>query len=166
MSTWACCNRTVPISMEKRSWSNPSFAQTESHPVVCVNHQDAQAYAAWLSERTGQTYRLPTTTEWRLIANFPGSGDACRDGRIDCGGTGTITSDQEPKNPIGLAGIRGNVREWLSECSGSCKRRQVAGPSWRDPPGRADPLRTTGLDADDGFDDVGFRLVREIDSRR
>ena len=33
-----------------RSWRNPGFEQTDSHPVVCVNWDDAKAYAAWAFE--------------------------------------------------------------------------------------------------------------------
>ena len=34
--------------------------QTDDHPVVCVSYDDAIAYATWLSDQTGQTYRLPS----------------------------------------------------------------------------------------------------------
>ncbi len=34
------------------------------HPVVNVTWRDAMAYAVWLSEKTGKSYRLPTEAEW------------------------------------------------------------------------------------------------------
>jgi len=49
------------------NWSNPGFpgfSQNNDHPVVCISWNDATAYAAWLSLRTGQHYRLPTEAEW------------------------------------------------------------------------------------------------------
>ena len=36
-----------------RDWRNPGFGQSGGHPAACVNWNDAQAYAAWLSRRTG-----------------------------------------------------------------------------------------------------------------
>ncbi len=37
-------------------------------PAVQVSWQDATAYAAWLSARTGETWRLPTDEEWVFAA--------------------------------------------------------------------------------------------------
>lgn len=49
-------------------WTRPGFAQTDAHPVVCVNLEDARAYARWLSARTGRRFRLPSNTEWEYAA--------------------------------------------------------------------------------------------------
>lgn len=160
--TARCRNRLAPISLKKRTWVAPGFEQTGSHPAVCVSFDDASAYARWLSQRTGDTYRLPTAAEWRRVAAYRGTGNACTDGRIDCGQDGTAPVHQEPASPLGLRGIRGNAREWLIDCAGNCRDHLVGGLGWRDNATRAEPTRSSGLDASVGFDDVGFRLVREI----
>lgn len=163
-TTSQCRNRLALITLKKRNWVSPGFEQTGDHPAVCVSFQDAAAYAQWLSQRTGENFRLPTIAEWRQIASYKGSGDACRDGRIDCGENGTVPVGQGPSSPLGLTGVRGNAREWLSDCAGSCRKHLVSGSGWRDNASRADPTRSSGLDAAVGFDDVGFRLVREVSS--
>ena len=51
-----------------RSWLSTGFPQAGSHPVVCVSWNDAQAYAEWLSRKTGATYRLLSEAEWEYAA--------------------------------------------------------------------------------------------------
>ncbi|MEZ6134787.1 MAG: SUMF1/EgtB/PvdO family nonheme iron enzyme [Pirellulaceae bacterium] len=52
------------VSAPKFTWEHPGFAQTDAHPVVGVSYRDATAYCAWLSEKEGAHYRLPTEAEW------------------------------------------------------------------------------------------------------
>jgi serine/threonine protein kinase len=49
------------------------------------------------------------------------------------------------------------VAEWLNDCGVNCNRRLTHGMSWR-----ATAASGRALDATRGYDDVGFRLVREL----
>ena len=51
-----------------RSWRNPGYSQNGSHPVVCIDWNDAKAYVAWLARKTGRAYRLLTESEWEYAA--------------------------------------------------------------------------------------------------
>ena len=42
----------------------------KDHPVTRVSWDDAQKFCAWLSEKEGVTYRLPTDQEWSLAVGI------------------------------------------------------------------------------------------------
>jgi formylglycine-generating enzyme required for sulfatase activity len=75
------------------TWQDPGFEQTDDHPVVNVTWNDAVAFAAWLSRKEGNTYRLPTEAEWEY---------ACR--------AGTTTRYSFGDDPEGLAAV-GNIAD-------------------------------------------------------
>jgi formylglycine-generating enzyme required for sulfatase activity len=37
-------------------------------PVVCVSWNDAEAYVAWISSKTGKEYCLPSAAEYEYVA--------------------------------------------------------------------------------------------------
>lgn len=117
------------IYEEGTSWQDPGFEQTGSHPVVCVNLDDAIAYVEWLSAHTGQTYRLPTEAQWAVGAmGVDGAkqlsqGDlsqgwtncdeaVCNDGHLHTAPVGSFDA-----NAYGLHDVYGNVTEWLDNFS-------------------------------------------------
>lgn len=50
------------------SFAKPGWAQRGDEPAVCVDWDDANAYASWLSQKTGARYRLLTEDEWEYAA--------------------------------------------------------------------------------------------------
>ncbi len=46
------------------SFRSPGFAQGDNYPVVCVSAEDAEAYADWLSKKTGRNYALPSEAQY------------------------------------------------------------------------------------------------------
>ena len=114
-------------------WAAPGFPQTDAHPVVGVSWFDAQRYLAWLSEATGQRYRLPSEAEWEYACRAGTKsafsfGDGINtdlanyDGNFTWnGGTrgeyrrGTTPVTQFPPNPWGLHDMHGNVWEWVQD---------------------------------------------------
>jgi formylglycine-generating enzyme required for sulfatase activity len=120
------------------------------------------AYSQWRSARDGVTYRLPTSDEWRILANGSNDLDRCTAGRINCDRTkGTASAGGYRSTNLGLRDVFGNAAEWLSD-GGSGPFAVIAGPSWRDLPERVMPTTTRTQNGSRGYDDVGFRLVRDI----
>jgi serine/threonine-protein kinase PpkA len=151
-----CRVRTATVSLRRRNWQQPGFAQQDDHPVVCVSAADAAAYAAWLGARDGQRYRLPSAGEWQALAL--GSAQATCGKR--CSGTASVAAAS-----VVAAGVRshaGTSREWSADCSGSCARQVTLGTGWRDSAARSGARSVAVVEADSGYDDVGFRLLRDV----
>ena len=158
-------------------------------PVINVSWDDARAYARWLTEQTGQTYRLPSEAEWEYFtragsaASFWWHDDSnnLHANCFDCGSewdslrTAPVGSFEA--NDFGLHDVTGNVQEWTSDCyHGSYHGAPVDGSSWQFPEcvmrvvrGGAytsplDSLRSakrSQYDQDTRLDNLGFRVVRE-----
>ena len=103
-------------------WRAPGFAQTDRDPVVNVRLEDAFAYVAWLSRKTGHTYRLPSEAEWEYAARARTQtarfwGDAYEAGAKDYvhRGLDTAPVDGRSPNPFGLHDMLGNVWEWCAD---------------------------------------------------
>ncbi len=117
-----------------RSFRNPGFAQDDSHPVVCVNWDDAKAYAKWLSGKTGKDYRLLSEAEWEYacragtstpfwLGTSISTAQANYDGNSTFGGgrkgeyrQRTVPVMSFEPNPWGLYQVHGNVDEWCEDC--------------------------------------------------
>src|SRR6202165_3519876 len=124
------------------SWENPGFAQTGAHPVTCASWNDAEAYAQWLSTKTGHRYRLPSASEWEYAArvggeavqpwNSNGSG-VCANANVadesaahrypgwaafacDDGYVYTAPVGSFKTNSFGLNDMLGNVFQWTQDC--------------------------------------------------
>jgi formylglycine-generating enzyme required for sulfatase activity len=129
-----------------RSWRSPGYAQTASHPVSCIGWDDANAYATWLSRKTGKTYRLLGEAEWEYAARagtttrfYVGENESavCGYGNgadltakrsvpgfsswqvVPCndGFAYTAPVGSFAPNGFGLYDMQGNVWEWIADCA-------------------------------------------------
>jgi formylglycine-generating enzyme required for sulfatase activity/tetratricopeptide (TPR) repeat protein len=95
-----------------------------NRPVINVSWEDAIAYTEWLSEQTGQQYRLPTEAQWEYAArggtdtdywwgNGLGINKAnCRNSGSEFSGKQTAPVGSFLPNLFGLYDTVGNVWEW------------------------------------------------------
>jgi len=160
-------------------------------PVINVSLKDAEAYAAWLSRKTGKSYRLPSEAEWEYAARAGTTtarywGDELGTGHANCDGCGGQWEDRETApvgqfkpNAFGLHDMLGNVWQWTEDCwsddyegapsdgsawrPGDCAHRVVVGGSWES---IAQNLRSAARDsptADGHANNIGFRVVRTLE---
>ncbi len=117
------CSGAIP---EDEGWGRAD------RPVINVSWEDAQAYVAWLSEATGQEYRLLSEAEWEYVARagtqtarYWGESDdnQCRyangnDEDLSCsdGYENTAPVGSFQANSFGLHDLLGNVWEWTADC--------------------------------------------------
>ncbi|MBF0263401.1 MAG: SUMF1/EgtB/PvdO family nonheme iron enzyme, partial [Magnetococcales bacterium] len=104
------------------NWERPGFAQTDDHPVVNVSHEDAKAFAEWLSWRCHRLVRLPTEAEWERACRAGGEsryagGETITPEEANFGGMrgGTVPVGSHPPNRFGLHDMHGQVHEWVRD---------------------------------------------------
>lgn len=101
-------------------------------PAVQISWHDANGYAAWLSRKTGETWRLPTDEEWSFAAGskFRDDGIAIDDNDPSKRWIARYEreADRPPSTPgtrsfgafgvneNGLQDVAGNVWEWTATC--------------------------------------------------
>ena len=154
--------------------------------VVDVSWNDANAYLRWLSERTGDKYRLPTEAEWEYAARAGTEtpywwGEEVGTGNANCDGCGSEWDNARVApvgsfrpNPWGLYDTAGNVWEWTcsawqekfdgseSRCveAATDVRRAVRGGSWYFKTDWVRSSSRSGYDTDYRSNDIGFRVLR------
>jgi formylglycine-generating enzyme required for sulfatase activity len=110
------------------------------YPAINVTRDAAEAFAAWLSKKTGRTYRLPTEAEWTraaVLAAGPGGLDRARLDQVawHAGNSGgrTHPAAGKARDALGLHDLFGNVAEWVT----GTPARAVRGGSFRSDPNDA-----------------------------
>ena len=161
-------------------------------PVINVSLDDGVAYVAWLSEQTGEEYRLPSESEWEYAARagtttwYSWGQDIGRN-RANCGGCGS-NWDNEQTAPVGsfaanawgLHDMHGNVWEWVADCwhenyaqapgdgtawtrGVDCGHRVLRGGSWFIAPVNLRSANRGRNIAGVRNGNIGFRVVRTLD---
>jgi formylglycine-generating enzyme required for sulfatase activity/rhodanese-related sulfurtransferase len=157
-------------------------------PVINVSWNDARAYAAWLSKKTRQRYRLPTEAEWEYAARAGNTEKVWWDSKsavkpancFNCGsqwdGKRTAPAGSFSGNAFGLFDMAGNAQEWTEDCyhtsyrgapdngsawlTAECTQRVVRGGSYSSPLDALRNARRSQYNQDVRLDNLGFRVVR------
>ena len=166
-------------------WYAKEWGKTDQYAITWVTWHDAKAFCDWLSQTTGDTYRLPTEAEWEKAAKgfthrvYPWGNTY--DGTQSGSRNETylpVKSKPMDVSPFGIYDMSGNVWEW---CADWYDRRAYASSGTHNPTGpqkgKTRVLRSCGWNYDPDtfrasyrscFDPaeksvhIGFRVVREL----
>lgn len=157
-------------------------------PVTDIHWNDANAYLAWLSAKSGKSYRLPTESEWEYAARagtattYPWGQTLVKE-RANCLGCNdqkrgsAVAAGQFPANAFGLYDMAGNAAEWVADCwsenyrssprdgsaytVGGCRERVLRGGSFNNDPRYLRSAARFKYEADVRFYTNGFRVARD-----
>ena len=152
-------------------------------PVVNVSWHDAKEYAAWLSRKTGKTYRLLSEAEWEYAARGGtrtryAFGETITNTRANYGGGGMLAAGSFPDNMFGLHDMHGNAWEWCEDNwhpnyegaphdgsvwrGGDRSLRVLRGGSWTNDAAHLRSASRNRFRPDIRYSDIGFRLARTL----
>ncbi len=110
---------TEPLYWRDRKWNGLNF------PVVGVSWYECEAFCRWLSERTGNKYRLPTEAEWEKASRgtdgrvWPWGNEfdekLCNYYDLGLGRTSSVGIFSGGESPYGCGDMAGNVWEWCQD---------------------------------------------------
>ena len=166
---------------------NPSnFKGDENCPVDSVSWHQAVEFCQKLSQRTGQTVRLPSEAEWEYACRAGSTGKYCfGDDESKLGSYAWYTQNSEQKthpvgkkssNAWGLHDMHGNVWEWCEDIyhenyqgapsdgtawinGGDRDVKVLRGGSWGLNAGHCRSVNRYWCNARYQFNDFGFRLL-------
>ena len=155
-------------------------------PAINVTYQDAQRYVGWLSQKTGQSYFLPSEAEWEYAARAGGdtawsTGAAIisDDANILNQFGKTTPAGGFAANAFGLFDMHGNVAEWTQDCidtgyvgapndgsvaaGGDCNAQAVVrGGSHASLPEEVRSAARRGVARGGASNQIGFRVARAL----
>jgi formylglycine-generating enzyme required for sulfatase activity len=156
-------------------WWNRAGFDSPRQPVVGASWEDARLFTLWLSETTGDRWRLPTEWEWEfaacggLVHPATAWGDAIPSGEIP---EGPLASPWEAgrgtPNGYGLLDMGTIVHEWCLDWADTARvppRRASRGGSWRHAVRWSSPSSRSSLPESCRYSDYGFRVLREVDAQ-
>ena len=166
------------------------YLDRETHPVIFVTWDDAYYYTKWLSDETGERYRLPAEAQWEYLASTGKKstfwwGYDEEPNRAHCFGCGTAYDPRKPTkigsfepNAFGIYDTAGNVAEWVHDCwhdnykdapkyaepweGGDCAYRVARGGAYSTPPQSIRNAKRDKFKSDQQYDHIGIRVIREI----
>jgi formylglycine-generating enzyme required for sulfatase activity len=160
-------------------------------PVINVSWDDANAYVAWLSKKTGKSYRLLSESEYEYATRagtqtaYPW-GNAVGTNKANCHACGSRWDARQTApvgsfaaNRFGLYDMVGNVREWTEDCyhdnysgapadgsawieGANCTNRVVRGGSWLVAPAFLRSASRYWFTTDYRLRYLGFRVARTL----
>lgn len=96
----------------------------DDHPVWGVELEEIEHFLAWLGQRDGQAYRLPTEAEWEWAARGPKRLEYPWGPEFDSHRCNTVESGRGRTTPVGhfpqgascfgIEDLGGNVEEWTA----------------------------------------------------
>ena len=161
----------------------PFWEWIDSNPIVNINWQDAVGYCEWLSDKTGELYRLPTEAEWEYAARggnkskgFKYSGAQSMDAVgwfIPNSNNQTQPVCLKRPNELGIYDMSGNVWEWCKDWFGpytaeaqtnprgpaTGSLRVMRGGSWNDVITTCRVSLRSRFGPSDLIGSIGFRVV-------